>query len=90
MSCFLLSCQIPLGLFRSEEVRTWSSLSSPRVLDLFGAVRDGLNVVLFMDLKPGNPTRFINLLFALKLDQPESLNLPSLFGPAPEGDNPAP
>ncbi|XP_037546892.1 mitogen-activated protein kinase kinase kinase 14 [Nematolebias whitei] len=51
--------RIPLGLFRSEEVRTWSSLSSPRVLDLFGAVRDGLNVVLFMDLKPACLARLL-------------------------------
>uniref|UniRef100_A0A096LXL4 Mitogen-activated protein kinase kinase kinase 14b n=1 Tax=Poecilia formosa TaxID=48698 RepID=A0A096LXL4_POEFO len=38
--------------FSSEEVKTWSALNSPRVVELFGAVRDGLNVVLFMDLKP--------------------------------------
>lgn len=49
----LWSNQIPLSHFSSEEVNTWSALNSPRVVELFGAVRDGLNVVLFMDLKPG-------------------------------------
>lgn len=32
---------------------TWSALSSPRVVELFGVVREGPTVVLFMDLKPG-------------------------------------
>lgn len=45
--------QIPLSHFSREEVSTWSALNSPRVVELFGAVREGLNVVLFMDLKPG-------------------------------------
>lgn len=49
----LWSNQIPLSHFSSEEVKTWSALNSPRVVELFGAVRDGLNVILFMDLKPG-------------------------------------
>ncbi|XP_051795916.1 microtubule-associated serine/threonine-protein kinase 4-like [Acanthochromis polyacanthus] len=44
--------RIPLSGFSSEEVSTWSALNSPRVVELFGAVREGLNVVLFMDLKP--------------------------------------
>ncbi|XP_053727583.1 uncharacterized protein LOC128762962 isoform X2 [Synchiropus splendidus] len=44
--------RIPLSRFSVEEVRTWSLLDSPRVVQLFGAVRDGLNIVLFMDLKP--------------------------------------
>ncbi|XP_040885315.1 uncharacterized protein LOC121175568 [Toxotes jaculatrix] len=44
--------RIPLSHFSSEEVSTWSALNSPRVVELFGAVREGLNVVLFMDLKP--------------------------------------
>uniref|UniRef100_A0A8C6Q4K1 Mitogen-activated protein kinase kinase kinase 14b n=1 Tax=Nothobranchius furzeri TaxID=105023 RepID=A0A8C6Q4K1_NOTFU len=44
--------RIPLRHFSVEEVRTWSTLNSPRVVELFGAVRDGLNVVLFMDQKP--------------------------------------
>uniref|UniRef100_A0A668AK81 Mitogen-activated protein kinase kinase kinase 14b n=1 Tax=Myripristis murdjan TaxID=586833 RepID=A0A668AK81_9TELE len=37
----------------SEEVSTWSTLNSPRVVELFGAVREGPNILLFMDLKPG-------------------------------------
>ncbi|KAI3365722.1 hypothetical protein L3Q82_010163, partial [Scortum barcoo] len=44
--------KIPLTHFGSEEVSTWSALNSPRVVELFGAVREGLNVTLFMDLKP--------------------------------------
>ncbi|XP_034425768.1 uncharacterized protein LOC117752515 isoform X2 [Hippoglossus hippoglossus] len=44
--------RIPLSHFSREEVSTWSALNSPRVVELFGAVREGLNVVLFMDLKP--------------------------------------
>ncbi|TNN03360.1 hypothetical protein fugu_000389 [Takifugu bimaculatus] len=44
--------RVPLGRFSPEEVSTWSVLSSPRVVELFGAVREGPNVVLFMDLKP--------------------------------------
>ncbi|XP_042364274.1 mitogen-activated protein kinase kinase kinase 14 [Plectropomus leopardus] len=44
--------RIPLSHFSSEEVSTWSALNSPRVVELFGAVREGLNIVLFMDLKP--------------------------------------
>ncbi|XP_065805721.1 mitogen-activated protein kinase kinase kinase 14 isoform X1 [Labrus bergylta] len=44
--------RIPLSHFSSEEVSTWSTLNCPRVVELFGAVREGINVVLFMDLKP--------------------------------------
>ncbi|XP_056152682.1 mitogen-activated protein kinase kinase kinase 14 [Lampris incognitus] len=45
--------RIALSHFSREEVSTWSALNSPRVVELFGAVREGLNVILFMDLKPG-------------------------------------
>nr|XP_046232537.1 mitogen-activated protein kinase kinase kinase 14 isoform X2 [Scatophagus argus] len=44
--------RVPLSHFSGEEVSTWSALDSPRVVELFGAVREGLNIVLFMDLKP--------------------------------------
>ncbi|XP_056286612.1 mitogen-activated protein kinase kinase kinase 14-like isoform X2 [Pseudoliparis swirei] len=44
--------RVPLGHFSSREVSAWSALNSPRVVELFGAVREGLNVVLFMELKP--------------------------------------
>lgn len=44
--------KVPLSRFSSEEVSSWSALDSPRVVELFGAVREGLNMVLFMDLKP--------------------------------------
>ncbi|XP_026876090.2 uncharacterized protein LOC113583770 isoform X2 [Electrophorus electricus] len=46
--------RIPLCSFSWEEVAIWSQLDSPRVLQLFGAVREGFNVVLFMDLKAGS------------------------------------
>ncbi|XP_056432626.1 mitogen-activated protein kinase kinase kinase 14 [Gadus chalcogrammus] len=39
--------------FSSEELSTWSALDSPHVVRLLGAVSEGPNVVLFMDLKPG-------------------------------------
>lgn len=39
--------------FISEEVGTWSTLRSPRVAGLFGVVREGPYVLLFMDLKAG-------------------------------------
>ena len=45
--------QVPLCSFSWEEVGAWSGLSSPRVLQLFGAVREGPNIILFMDLKTG-------------------------------------
>ncbi|KAM9716162.1 uncharacterized protein map3k14b [Menidia menidia] len=44
--------RVPVGVFSSEELSTWILLDSPRVIQLFGAVREGPNVVLFMDLKP--------------------------------------
>lgn len=39
--------------FNSEEVGAWSALRSPRVVELFGVVREGPDVLLFMDLKSG-------------------------------------
>ncbi|CAB1417465.1 unnamed protein product [Pleuronectes platessa] len=52
--------RIPLSHLSREEVSTWSALNSPRVVELFGAVREGLNVVLFMDLKPGTHPDYSN------------------------------
>lgn len=52
MHCSLV--KIPLCSFRWEEVETWSRMESPRVLQLYGAVREGPNVILFMDLKRGD------------------------------------
>ncbi|XP_036390585.1 mitogen-activated protein kinase kinase kinase 14-like isoform X1 [Megalops cyprinoides] len=46
--------KIPLNIFNSEEVGSWSALKSPRVVELFGAVREGLNIILFMALKSGS------------------------------------
>ncbi|KAJ8414441.1 hypothetical protein AAFF_G00053110 [Aldrovandia affinis] len=46
--------KIPLNIFNSEEVGSWSALKSPWVVELFGAVREGPNIILFMDLKPGS------------------------------------
>ncbi|XP_046703834.1 uncharacterized protein LOC124384893 isoform X1 [Silurus meridionalis] len=51
--------KIPLSCFSWEEVRTWSRLDSPRVLQLYGAVQEGLNVILFMDLKTGSLAQFL-------------------------------
>lgn len=51
-SCFSFT-QIALKRFNSEEVGAWSALRSPRVVELFGVVREGPNVLLFMDLKSG-------------------------------------
>ncbi|XP_012989326.3 mitogen-activated protein kinase kinase kinase 14 isoform X2 [Esox lucius] len=45
--------KIPLGNFNCEEVSTWSALNSPGVVKLFGAVREGPYITLFMDLKTG-------------------------------------
>lgn len=50
----MLSSQIPLSHFHSGEVSSWSALNSPRVVELFGVVREGPNVVLFMELKQGH------------------------------------
>ncbi|XP_054464154.1 mitogen-activated protein kinase kinase kinase 14 [Anoplopoma fimbria] len=46
--------KIALKRFSSEEVGAWSALRSPRVVELFGVVREGPNVVLFMDRKFGS------------------------------------
>ncbi len=43
--------QVPLLSFSSEEVGSWSALQSPQVVDLFGVVREGPSIILFMDLK---------------------------------------
>ncbi|XP_051928252.1 mitogen-activated protein kinase kinase kinase 14-like [Hippocampus zosterae] len=44
--------KVPVSHFREEEVRSWSLATSSRVVRLFGAVREGPNMILFMDLKP--------------------------------------
>lgn len=46
--------KIALKRFSSEEVGAWSALRSPRVVELFGVVREGPNVFLFMDQKSGS------------------------------------
>uniref|UniRef100_A0A669EZM8 Protein kinase domain-containing protein n=1 Tax=Oreochromis niloticus TaxID=8128 RepID=A0A669EZM8_ORENI len=43
--------KIALKRFNSEEVGAWSALRSPRVVKLFGVVREGPNVVLLMEHK---------------------------------------
>ncbi|XP_026114244.1 STE20-like serine/threonine-protein kinase [Carassius auratus] len=53
--------KIPLCSFRWEEVETWSRMESPRVLQLYGAVREGLNVILFMDLKTGSLAQLLRV-----------------------------
>ncbi|XP_006798265.1 mitogen-activated protein kinase kinase kinase 14 isoform X1 [Neolamprologus brichardi] len=46
--------KIALKRFNSEEVGAWSALRSPRVVKLFGVVREGPNVVLLMEHKAGS------------------------------------
>ncbi|XP_071327073.1 mitogen-activated protein kinase kinase kinase 14 isoform X2 [Trachinotus anak] len=46
--------KIALKRFSSEEVGAWSALRSPRVVELFGVVREGPNVFLFMEHKSGS------------------------------------
>ncbi|XP_047427143.1 mitogen-activated protein kinase kinase kinase 14 [Mugil cephalus] len=46
--------KIHLKRFSSEEVGAWSALRSPRVVELFGAVREGPHIVLMMDHKSGS------------------------------------
>ncbi|XP_016092661.1 STE20-like serine/threonine-protein kinase [Sinocyclocheilus grahami] len=53
--------KIPLCSFRWEEVETWSRMESPRVLQLYGAVREGPNVILFMDLKRGSLAQLLRV-----------------------------
>ena len=48
--------QIPLKNFNSGEVSTWSALKSPRVVELFGVVREGPYIHLFMEYKSGKPS----------------------------------
>ncbi|XP_059413810.1 mitogen-activated protein kinase kinase kinase 14-like isoform X1 [Carassius carassius] len=43
--------KVPLVSFSSEEVGSWSALQSPHVVELFGVVREGPSIILFMDLK---------------------------------------
>ncbi|KAG7504858.1 mitogen-activated protein kinase kinase kinase 14-like [Solea senegalensis] len=45
--------------FNSEEVGAWSALRSPHVVELFGVVREGPNVFLFMDHKSGSVGQLI-------------------------------
>lgn len=42
-----------LKSFNSEEVGAWSALKSSCVVELFGVVREGPNVVFLMDQKSG-------------------------------------
>ncbi|KAM3592702.1 uncharacterized protein V6R79_023785 [Siganus canaliculatus] len=60
--------KIPLSRFSSEEVQTWSALDSPRVVELFGAVREGPSVVLFMDLKPACLAQLLRRMNSLPED----------------------
>ncbi|XP_066498120.1 mitogen-activated protein kinase kinase kinase 14 [Hoplias malabaricus] len=46
--------KVPLKKFSTEEVGSWSALQAPHIVELFGFVREGQSVILFMDLKPGS------------------------------------
>ncbi|XP_042361122.1 mitogen-activated protein kinase kinase kinase 14 isoform X2 [Plectropomus leopardus] len=63
--------KIALKRFSSEEVGAWSALRSPRVVELFGVVRQGPNVVLLMDHKSGS----LGQLIAERGRLPEDLSL---------------
>lgn len=52
--------KIALKRFKSEEVGAWSALRSSRVVELFGVIRDGPNVVLLMDHKAGSLGQLIS------------------------------
>ncbi|XP_016896137.1 mitogen-activated protein kinase kinase kinase 14 [Cynoglossus semilaevis] len=52
--------KIALKRFTSEEVGAWSTLRSPHVLELFGVVREGPNVLLLMDHKSGSVGQLIS------------------------------
>ncbi|XP_028268657.1 mitogen-activated protein kinase kinase kinase 14 [Parambassis ranga] len=51
--------KIALKRFSSEEVGAWSALRSPRVVELFGVVREGPYVYLLMDHKSGSLSQLI-------------------------------
>ncbi|KAM6913587.1 mitogen-activated protein kinase kinase kinase 14 isoform 1-T2 [Lycodopsis pacificus] len=63
--------KIALKRFSSEEVGAWSALRSPRVVELFGVVREGANVVLIMDHKSSS----LGQLIAERGRLPEDLSL---------------
>ncbi|XP_051904588.1 mitogen-activated protein kinase kinase kinase 14 [Hippocampus zosterae] len=63
--------KIPLKRFNSEEASTWSALRSPRILELFGVVRDGPYVFFLMDHKSGSLSQMITQRGRL----PEDLSL---------------
>ncbi|XP_026885589.2 mitogen-activated protein kinase kinase kinase 14 isoform X1 [Electrophorus electricus] len=46
--------KVLLQSFSTEEVGSWSVLQHPHVVELFGFVREGPSIILFMDLKPGS------------------------------------
>ncbi|XP_061555869.1 mitogen-activated protein kinase kinase kinase 14 [Phycodurus eques] len=63
--------KIALKRFNSEEASTWSALRSPRILELFGIVRDGPYVFFLMDHKSGSLGQLIRQRGRL----PEELSL---------------
>ncbi|KAM4597810.1 mitogen-activated protein kinase kinase kinase 14 isoform 2-T4 [Polymixia lowei] len=63
--------KIPLKSFSSEEVGAWSALKSRHVVELFGVVREGPYVILFMDRKYGS----LGQLIAKRGRLPEDLSL---------------
>ncbi|XP_056306116.1 uncharacterized protein LOC130218104 isoform X1 [Danio aesculapii] len=60
--------RIPVCSFGWQEVETWSRMESPRVLQLFGVVREGHNIILFMDLKRGSLAQLLRLKARLSED----------------------
>ena len=48
--------QVRLEVFRAEELMACAGLTSPRIVPLYGAVRDGPWVNIFMELLEGKET----------------------------------
>ncbi|XP_037545216.1 mitogen-activated protein kinase kinase kinase 14 [Nematolebias whitei] len=63
--------KIALKRFSSEEVGAWSTLRSPRVVELFGVIRNGPYVLLLMEQKYGS----LGQLIAQRGRLPEDLSL---------------
>ncbi|XP_017289042.1 mitogen-activated protein kinase kinase kinase 14 [Kryptolebias marmoratus] len=67
--------KIHLKRFSSEEVGAWSTLRSPRVVELFGVIRNGPHVLLLMDQK----SKSLSQLIVERGRLPEDLSLHFFF-----------
>lgn len=62
--------QVRLEVFRAEELMACAGLTSPRIVPLYGAVREGPWVNIFMELLEGKETGPI-FFFSLKIQGQE-------------------